>query len=475
MTSDHPSPATRPSDGLWAPHRRTLTLGLVLTITLVAFEALAISTVMPQVARELGALENGLYGWAFTAFFLGSLVGIVVVGGAVDSRGLATPFLVGLGLFAVGLLLGGLAPTMPVLIAGRLLQGLGAGAIPPIAYVAIARSLPESLRPRMFALLSTAWVLPGVIGPAIAGIVGEHFGWRAVFLGLLPLIGLAGIVTLPAVRSVTAAPESVEAEASASASLRRRIPLALIVAVGAGLVTAAMTSGEPILLATLVLPGLILGLAALRRLTPRGTLVAARGMPAAILLRGFATFAFFGVDAYVSLALTERGLSLSQAGIALTAATISWTAGSWIQAQGSDRWPPGRFVRVGLLVVAGGIAAFAVVLAPAVSIWFAVPTFAIVGLGMGLSYAPLSLIVLREAPVGEQGSASSALSLSDVLGTALGTGLTGAIVAAGLRAGVDTLTGLVIGFVAAGTVALCGFFLSTRLRPVADGRALALR
>ena len=64
-------------------------------------------------------------------------------------------------LFAIGLLIGGLAPSMPILVGARFIQGLGAGTIPPIAYVAIGRSLPESLRPRMFATLSTAWVLPG--------------------------------------------------------------------------------------------------------------------------------------------------------------------------------------------------------------------------------------------------------------------------------------------------------------------------
>ena len=88
---------------------------------------------------------------------------------------------------------------MPMLVGARFIQGLGAGAIPPIAYVAIGRSLPEPLRPRMFATLSTAWVLPGVIGPAIAGVVGEAFGWRLVFLGLLPLIAIAGALTLRAV------------------------------------------------------------------------------------------------------------------------------------------------------------------------------------------------------------------------------------------------------------------------------------
>ena len=134
-------PTRDQTDSLWRPDRRALTLGLVLTITLVGFESLAISTVMPIVADELGGLE--LYGWVFSAFFLGSLIGIVVVGGAIDRGGLAVPFAVGLGLFAIGLLVGGLAPSMPILVAARFLQGLGAGTIQPIAYVAIGRTLPE--------------------------------------------------------------------------------------------------------------------------------------------------------------------------------------------------------------------------------------------------------------------------------------------------------------------------------------------
>src|ERR1700730_16678708 len=93
-----PSPAlpdrTPPGDGLWSPHRRALSLGLVFTITLLAFEALAIGTVMPAVSKELHGLE--LYGWAFAGFFLGDLVGIVVAGGLIDRAGLARPFVAGL-------------------------------------------------------------------------------------------------------------------------------------------------------------------------------------------------------------------------------------------------------------------------------------------------------------------------------------------------------------------------------------------
>lgn len=455
----------RPSsvnDGLWSADRRALTIGLVLTITLVAFEALAVSTVMPTVARELAGLE--LYGWVFSAFFLGSLVGIVVVGGAIDTRGLALPFALGLGLFAIGLLVGGLAPSMPVLVGARFLQGLGAGAIPPIAYVAIGRSLPEPLRPRMFATLSTAWILPGLLGPAIAAGVGETIGWRFVFLGLLPLIGVAGALTLGALRAVAAAPLKMAAESGSAASERARLPLAILVALGAGLLTLGLTSGNLVETVPLVGIGLPIGIYALRRLTPPGTIVARPVLPAAILLRGLLTFLFFGVDAFVPLVLVEwRGRSLTEAGIVLSGATIVWTVGSWVQARGSTRWSSARFVQVGFAVVLVGMASFLLVLRQDVPWPVALPTFALACFGMGLSYSPLALIVLREATAEGQGAASSALSLTDTLGTALGTGVSGAIIAAGIRASGQPVPGLAIAFGVAMAVGLLGLVLTVRL------------
>ena len=464
-----PAPASR-DDGLWSPQRRALTGGLVLTITLVAFEALAISTVMPIVVRELG--DQVLYGWVFTAFFLGSLIGIAVVGGVIDRSGLGRPFALGLGLFAIGLLMGGLAPSMWILVIARFIQGLGAGTIPPIAYVAIGRSLPERLRPRMFATLSTAWVLPGVIGPAIAGLVAEFLGWRYVFLGLLPIIAVAGILTI---RSLVAVPANELAQAAEDAAVqaeRRRLPNALLVAAGAGLITVGMTSGVLLPTIGLIALGLAALIPALRRLTPPGTLTARPILPAAVLLRGVLTFMFFGVDAYVSLTLEEyRGLSAVAAGIALTAATVSWTAGSWIQARNAERWPTDRFVRAGFFVTIIGLASFAFVLVPEMPVVWAVPTFAIAGLGMGLAYAPLSLIMLREATPETQGSASSAMSLSDTLGTALGTGVSGAIIAAGVRATGASGAGLAAAFAVAIVVGVGGLVMTGRLRLSAGSRA----
>ncbi|HYJ73445.1 MAG TPA: MFS transporter, partial [Actinomycetota bacterium] len=169
-----------------APARRGLTIGLVLTITLVAFEALAVITILPTIKDDLQGIS--LYGWVTSAFQLGLLVGIVVAGGQADRRGPAPPFVAGVLVFVAGLTIGGLAPSMLVLVLARGLQGLGAGAIPAVAYAAIGRTYPEALRPRVFAVLSTAWVVPGLIGPALSALVAVSVGWRWVFLGLLPLV-----------------------------------------------------------------------------------------------------------------------------------------------------------------------------------------------------------------------------------------------------------------------------------------------
>ena len=216
--------------GLWAPQTRALTAGLVLTVTFVASEALAVVTVMPVVARDLGGFR--LYGWAFSAFMLGSVVGIVVAGREADRRGPAIPFVAGLMLFGAGLAVAGLAPSMAVLVAGRALQGIGAGAVPSVSYASIGRSLAGSLRARMMAVLSTAWVVPGLAGPAIAAEVAHVFGWRWVFLGLLPVVAVTGSIALPALIRL-GPPGTPRAE-------EHRLTDGIAVAAGAGMLLAGL-------------------------------------------------------------------------------------------------------------------------------------------------------------------------------------------------------------------------------------------
>jgi MFS family permease len=464
------SRAAADGGGLWSPDRRPLTLGLVLTITLVAAEALAVTAAMPIVARELGGLE--LYGFVFSAFTVGSLIGIVVAGSLIDRRGVVIPFIVGLAIFAAGLVVAGAATSMPMLIAARFVQGIGGGAIPPIAYVAIGRTLPEHLRPRMFATLSTAWVLPGVLGPGIAGIVAEAFNWRLVFFGLLPLLAVSGWMSARGLQAMKDhAPESAAAPGRATAGLRIRD--GLVVGVGTTLLMLGLSSDSPLVLTGLAAAGLGVTLWAFLRLTPPGTLRAARGYPTAVLLRGLLTFAFFTVDAYVTLLLVEvRGWSAAAAGLALTAATVSWTAGSWTQARLSSRHPPELFVRIGFPVVAIGIAGLGLVLLPGVPAWVAVPIFALGGFGMGLTYAQFALIVLRDVPRDSQGAVTSGLTLSDTLGTALGLSVAGAFVSASVRATGEPALGLAVAIGIGSVAAILGWALAPRLarrgRPIAE-------
>ena len=300
---------------LFSPALRGLSIGLIATITLVALESLAIGTVLPIVGEELGQLE--LYGWVYSAFFLGNLLGVVVAGGALDRVALRKPFAIGLVLFAVGLLIGGLAPSMVILVGARFIQGLGGGAIGPTAYVAIGRTLPDRLQPRMFALLSTAWVVPGVIGPSIAAVVGEYSTWRLVFLGLIPFLTVAGFLAVTALRRIPAAAPP-EEHAAATATIRR-LPDALLAAAGAGLLIASLDRPGPRLVVVGAVIGIALLLPAYRRLTPPGTLALAAGVPAAVLLRGVMTFAFFSGDAYIPLLLqTWRGTPATLTGIVFT-------------------------------------------------------------------------------------------------------------------------------------------------------------
>ena len=170
--------AARSTGACGRPSGAASPLGLVLTITLVAFEALAISTVMPVVSDDLGGL--GLYGWVFSALLpRATCSASSPPGGWPTSGAPRVPFALGLALFAVGLVVGGLAPSMGVLVAARVAQG-DRGRRDPGGRVHERRAgLPRPLRPRVFAVFSSAWVVPGLIGPAASSGIAHAIGWRA--------------------------------------------------------------------------------------------------------------------------------------------------------------------------------------------------------------------------------------------------------------------------------------------------------
>ncbi len=444
-----PTLAGRPR--LLSGERRLPTLGLLLVVTLVAFEALAVATVMPTTARALHGLS--LYSFGFTAFLVASLVGIVDAGARTDRRGPTGVLVAGLVAFAVGLVICGLAPSMPVFIAGRAVSGFGAGAIIVSIYVVVARAYDEALRPRVFAALSAAWVVPALVGPAIAGAVTEHVGWRWVFAGLPPFIVLGSLLLAPALASLPprVAPDVV-----------RRAPVgaALVLASGVVLVQLAGTRATPVRL-LLGLAGLGLLAAPLRRLLPPGTMRIGRGLPAAIAFRGLLAGAFFGAEAFLPLTLTTvHGYRPTLAGLPLTFGAVGWTLGSTLQ--GRQRRANPRLLRAGFGLVAVGVGCLAALAAAPVPGWVAVPLWIVAGTGMGLAMPTVSVLTLDLSPQHEQGINTAALQISDGVGGATMIAVGGALVtAAGVLATVPL--GIATVDILLGLVAATGAALATRV------------
>lgn len=412
------------SDGILAPGRRGLTLGIALCVTIVAFQGVGVITALPRAARDLGGLE--LYGWAVTSFSLAAVVGAVLAGREADKIGLLRPLLAGAALFGAGSAACALAPTWPALLAGRAVQGAGDGAIAAIAYAAVGRAYPDALRPRMFAVMSTAWVVPALVGPAASGALADAGLWRLVFVALVPILVVATVLAARPLRRV-GAPAEVTPGAGAVDAVRAAAGLGLLIG---GLGARGAAGGLVAILGVLVMA------APLRRILPWGTLRLRAGVGLGVASRGLLAGAFLGAEAYVTLGLVEqRGWSASRVGLAITAAALTWSAGSWLQARlderhGADR-RPARMV-VGFALVSAGIAICgATVLVGAIPGAFAPLGWAIGGLGMGLSFATASSLTFAAAAESDIGAVSAALGVIETIAVAAVTGFAGAYVALG--------------------------------------------
>jgi MFS family permease len=407
------------SPSIWQPPLRRLTLGLTLVVVAGAFEALAVATILPTTLRELGGLSY--YGWTFSAFQLTNVVGISL-GSESDRIGLARLFVAGCVLFCVGLIVSGIAPAMIVIVGGRALQGFGAGLLFTVSYASIAQAYAVDLQPRMLATLSSAWVVPGLVGPGLAGVIAEQLSWRWVFLGLVPLTLLAASLALPALRALP--------RGAPLAARSGRIRLAVQLGLGAGAALAGLSLPTWQLSAAVVAIGSVIAAQALRSLLPAGTLLARHGLPAAVASMALITFAFFGTEAFVPLALSHvRRAPVLLSGLALTCAALTWTAGAWLPVRLAGRVSRRTIILGGLCILCAGMLCTLALLAPIVPPWCALFAWAVAGFGMGIAFTTTSAAILEVAAPGEAGIASASLQLAQVLGAGLSTGIGGAVVA----------------------------------------------
>lgn len=432
----------------WSPHLRPLTIGLLIVGTAWAFESLAVATILPEAATELGGLS--LYGWAFSAFLLANLVTVSIAGSEVDRIGPLIPFALGIGFFILGLALAAIAPTMPLLVGARTVQGIGAGMLSAVSFAVIGGSYPDSARPRMLALMSTAWVIPGLGGPAIAGIVGELVGWRWVFAGVIPFPLIAAALAGPALRALP--------QGSGGAPDRSRFIGAALLAAGLGLLLAGLTQEQLALLAPISLVGLVLLAVALPRVLTPEALRMAPGAPAAVLTMILLSLGFFAVEPFIPLLLIElRGQSIAFGGLPLTAAAVTWTTGSWVVERRAASANRAHVARIGFVLIATGVGLIAATVQPTVPPVAALLAWGFAGLGMGLAFTSMQLVTMEQSPPETLGRATSTLQLVHTGAIALAAGIGGAIIAkvtplsqALLAQDALAIVALVLGFTCAG-------------------------
>ena len=402
---------------LLSPRYRWATIGMVSLIFLAAFEALAVTTIMPTVSADLDG--RAWFSAAFSVTLAASVVGMVAGGMWADRSGPSLPLLASVGGFSFGLLLAGLAPSIELFVAARFLQGLGMGAMTVALYVLVARLYAPVDHPGIFGAFAAAWVVPSMVGPTVAGVVAEATSWRWVFLGVVALSLAATAAMLPALRATVEQPDA------GRAGSRGRLALAAVVALAVvGLDLAGRSRGALGYAAAAV--SLAVVLVAVRPLLPAGTLVVRRGLPAVVALRGAIAATFFATEIYLPYLLQEHyDVPAWLSGVTLTVGALGWAGASQVQARMGARLAHVTALRIGAVMLFAGIGSELACTALHLSPWLVGVAWVLAGAGMGLMFPRISAYVLAASGVREQGGNSAAMSIADAVGGATAISLAG--------------------------------------------------
>jgi len=414
------------------------TLGLCLVEMTAGLQTLLVATVLPRAVRDIGGIQ--LYGLVFSAYMLSGIVSIPASGSDADRRGPARPLFRYSAYFLVGTVMAALAPSMPLLVVARFIQGYGGGAIYSLAYGIVPRLYPAQLRPKMLSLLSGVWVVTGLLGPPFGALLATTVGWRWAIAVAIPTLLIGYGVLTARLRHIP--PEN--------ASGRHGSGAAVVLMVGAGVFLAGLSTGGWGWVAAL--GGLALAVPALNQLIPPAM---RRGLFGTALVLSFGlNMSFFTADSFLPLMLTSvRGTSLAIAGAAVTAAAISWFPGSLWQQRVAESLSLRRqaLISCSVLLAAECIVAAAIVGIP---LWLVFLGAIAEGLAMGVAFNIVVLMAME--PSGDHGVATltSARFLVGRLGLVLGTGLAGVSVAAGSRGGASLTAGIAgaMGLAIAGAV-----------------------
>ncbi|MGZ4660824.1 MAG: MFS transporter, partial [Arthrobacter sp.] len=170
--------------------RGPILIALMLSTGLVAIDSTIVATAVPSIVRDVGGFAS--FPWLFSAYLLAQAVSVPIYGKLSDMAGRKPIILTGIGLFLLGSVLCGVAWSMPSLIAFRALQGLGAGAVLPVAVTIAGDIYTLQERAKVQGYLASVWAISSVVGPSLGGVFSALGIWRGIFLVNVPLCLLAG-------------------------------------------------------------------------------------------------------------------------------------------------------------------------------------------------------------------------------------------------------------------------------------------
>lgn len=418
-----------------------VTFALMMGLFLASLEVTVVSTAMPTIITQLGGLE--IYSWVFSIYMLTSTTTVPLFGRLSDIYGRKPIYLIGVALFLLGSGLSGQSHTMPQLIVFRAIQGLGAGALMPMAFTIIGDIYTLEQRAKMQGFFAGVWGVSSVIGPLVGGFLVDNISWRWVFYLNIPF----GLVAAVLIAFVLEEPLNDPDDGGVDwwgATLLMGGVLTLLYALLQGGTAYAWTDARTIGLFLLSAGLLVVFVWVERRiehpLVPLGLFT--DRLFATASGHGFlAGLAIFGLFAYIPLFMQGvLGTSATRAGATLTPMVLGWTIGAVVGGQLLLRVGPKRIAIVAMGLMSVGAFVLAQISTDS-SQTQALVAMLLMGIGMGMTVTSYLVSVQNRVSRRRLGVATSSLQFIRQIGGTIGVSLMGAVMAARLSAGLDSLPG----------------------------------
>lgn len=406
--------------------RGPVLIALMVSMALVALDATVLATVVPSIVHDLGGFSA--FPWLFSIYLLTQAVTVPVYSKLSDTIGRKPVLLAGVGIFLLGSVLGGLAWSMPALIAFRAVQGLGAGAIQPTTTTIAGDIYTVAERAKVQGYLSSVWAIASVLGPAIGGLFAQFATWRLVFYVNVPICLLAAFL-LTRHYHEDVRRSRVRIDVAGSALITAGLTLLILGVLEGG---QAWPWVSPAGIGTFALGGACLAAFVLvERRVPDPVLplwVFSRRLLVTTTLVALGTGAvLIGLSSYVPTFLEQAGHAVPLvAGLAVAANSIGWPIASGFSGRVYLRIGFRNTAVIGVLIVVAG-AALLVVSTPLANAWITAACCFIVGAGLGLSWTPAIVAAQSSVEWGRRGVVTGACMLARAVGSSVGVAVFGAI------------------------------------------------